>query len=59
MMRNVNYVNSVMNELHEYNADLYEGLIDGSQQDIELAIKKINKLLIDIKKSLKEDEEIR
>lgn len=55
-MKNVNYVNSVTNELHEYVAEIYEGLMDDCHEDVETSIKKINKALNDIKKSLKDDE---
>jgi hypothetical protein len=52
---NVNYVNSVMDELNEYNAELYEALMDGSQEDVTIAIRKINKVLTDIRKSMSDD----
>ena len=52
---NVNYVNSTMDELNEYNGELYEALIDGTPEEVIIAIRKIDKVLTDIRKSLNEE----
>lgn len=52
---NVGYVNSVMDELNEYTTELYEALMDGTQEEVTVSIRKINKVLTDIRKSLNEE----
>lgn len=55
MIRNIQWVNSTMDEIDEYNRELYEALSDGSQDEVETAIKKLNKVLLDIRKSIKDE----
>jgi hypothetical protein len=55
MIRNIQWVNSTMDEIDEYNRELYEALSDGSQEEVETAIKKLNKVLLDIRKSIKDE----
>lgn len=45
------YVNSTMNEFHDYGSELYEGLIDMDHESVIEAITKLKKLLSDIQKS--------
>jgi hypothetical protein len=50
------YVNSTMDEFHEYGAELYEAMMDKDQAAVTETIKKINKSLADVRKSFQEDE---
>jgi hypothetical protein len=55
MIRNVQWVNSTMDEIDDLNRELYEALIDGSHDEVESAIKKLNKVLLDVRKSIKDE----
>lgn len=50
------YVNSTMDEFHEYGTELYEAMMDKDQPAVIETIKKINKSLADVRKSFQEDE---
>ena len=55
MMRNIHWVNSTMDEIDELNRELYEAISDGSHDEIEAVIKKLNKVLLYIRKSIKDE----
>ena len=54
MIVNVPYVTSAIDELDDIKTELYEAMMDGCVDDIDLSIKKMNKALLDIKKSYHE-----
>jgi len=55
-MRNMNYINSTMDELDSLNRDLYEALSDGEFKEVQSIIKKIRLVLNDIKESYLDEE---
>jgi hypothetical protein len=44
-----------MDEIHELNSELYEALMDGSDDEVNTVIRNLNKVYTDIKKSLNDE----
>lgn len=55
MEKYIQYVNSTMDEINDLSSDLYEALVDKQDDDVRTVIKKLTKVLLDVKKSLNEE----